>query len=191
MAALLNRRPDQRDQNLIGKGAGSWILRTGGGTLIRIKTLIMNLITRPSTSLPTLSADWMSPSRLFDREFFDMDPEQFPARVGITIPSVNLAETHEAFLIELAVPGLDRQDFTIELENHLLTIGAKKLQDETNESQYYKKEYSFTSFSRSFSLPENVTEEAINAKYENGILKVTVPKVTETQTTITKKITVS
>jgi HSP20 family protein len=151
----------------------------------------MNIITRPSTSLPTLLSDWLSPSRLFDREFFDMDPDQFTARLGINLPTVNFSENKREYMLELAAPGLERKDFNIELENHILTISVRKEEIRKEEDSYYKREYSFTSFSRSFSLPENIKEDVIDAKYENGILKVMIPKIKETETHTTKKITVS
>lgn len=151
----------------------------------------MNIITRPSTGLPTLLSDWLSPSRLFDREFFDMDPESISARLGINLPTVNFGETKKEYFLELAAPGLERKDFNIELENHILTISVQKEETKKEEDGYYKREYSFSSFSRSFSLPENVKEEGIDAKYENGILKVMIPKVKETENYPTKKITVS
>lgn len=121
-----------------------------------------------------------------------MDPDQFSARLGINVPTVNFAENKKEYMLELAAPGLERKDFNIELENHILTISVKK-EDTKKEEEggYYKREYSYTSFSRSFSLPENIKEETIDAKYENGILKVVIPKVKETEIHTTKKITVS
>lgn len=151
----------------------------------------MSLITRPSAGLPSLLTDWLSPSRMFDREFTDMDPELLPARLGVNLPSVNFAETKKEFILELAAPGLERKDFNIELENHLLTISVEKEETRNEEDGYYKREYSYRAFTRTFSLPENVKEENIDAKYGNGILKVVIPKATETESHPTKKIKVS
>jgi HSP20 family protein len=149
----------------------------------------MNLTLRNPGTRSILS-DWINPERLFMRDLFDFDRE-LPV-LGTTVPSVNIQETDKNFLFEFAAPGLERKDFTIEVDNHVLTISSEKEESkDEKDNGYRRKEYSYNSFKRSFSLPENVKEESIDAKYENGILKVTVPKETEAKVQTAKKITVS
>lgn len=96
---------------------------------------------------------------------------------GTSIPAVNVTETDDAFGLEVAAPGKSKKDFNVEVDNGVLTISSEN--EETKESEdknYTRKEYSFNSFSRSFTLPENVDSEGIKAKYVDGVLNVTVPK---------------
>ena len=108
---------------------------------------------------------------------FDVDMDLLPARLGGTVPSANISETEKEFFIKLAAPGLLKKDFKIEVENDMLTISAEK-EEEKNEKEkgHNKREYSFNSFSRSFTLPENCKAEKIDAKYDDGVLKIRVPK---------------
>ncbi|MEQ1587957.1 MAG: Hsp20/alpha crystallin family protein [Cyclobacteriaceae bacterium] len=93
------------------------------------------------------------------------------------IPKVDIVETTEAFEVQLAVPGLTKEDFNIELNDNYLTVsGERKFSDEKKEKSYHAIETHYGSFSRSFSLPENVDASKISAKYNNGILELTIPK---------------
>lgn len=151
----------------------------------------MNLLVR--NSLPSMLMDWPVPSTLFGPDFLDANFD-FPAmnRLGVTVPSVNVTETAKEYKLEVAAPGLERKDFKIEVENHMLCISAEKQEEKKEkEGEFTRREYSFTSFSRSFTLPEDVKENDIDAKYENGVLKVMVPKLKETPVKIARKITVS
>jgi len=108
------------------------------------------------------------------------------------LPTANVTETPKEYKLELAAPGLERKDFDIDLENHTITISARKEKESKEEKgEYSRKEYSFNSFSRSFTLPEDIKEGSIDAKYENGILKVTLPKAKETPVKSSHKIAVS
>ena len=151
----------------------------------------MNLTFRPSTGLSRLFSDW--PSTLLDRDFFDIEFDLMPRRLGVNIPSVNIRETAKDYILEVAAPGLERKDFNIEIENRTLFISVEKEEKEEKEENdgYSRKEYSYNSFSRSFTLPDDVKENHIEAKYEGGILKLTVPKAKESAPKIAKKITVS
>lgn len=96
-----------------------------------------------------------------------------------TLPAVNIKETSTNYEVELAVPGMEKSDFKIDLKKNLMTISAQKEnQTESKENEkFYLKEFSFRSFSRSFTLPhEGINTELISAKYDNGVLKVTLPK---------------
>jgi HSP20 family protein len=127
---------------------------------------------------------------LIDRDFFGQD--LFPSRLGINVPTANVTETAKEYKIELAAPGLERKDFAVEVDNHTLKISAQKEEEKKeNEGEYSRREYSFNSFSRSFALPENVKESNIDAKYENGVLKVSIPKAKETPAKPSHKVAVS
>lgn len=93
------------------------------------------------------------------------------------IPKVDIVETPSAFEIQVAVPGLNKEDFNIELNDNYLTVsGERKFSDEKKDKNYHAIETHYGSFSRSFALPENVDASKINAKYNNGILELTLPK---------------
>lgn len=152
----------------------------------------MNLTLKPGAGLSRLLADW--PMNLLDRDLFDIESNGSQARLGVNVPSVNIKETAKEYVMEVAAPGLERKDFNIELDNHTLTISAEKeaqSEEKKEDTGYSRKEYSYESFSRSFTLPEGVKESNIDAKYENGILRLTVPKEKETASKAVKKIQVS
>ena len=100
-----------------------------------------------------------------------------PAMPELTTPAVNVVETPEAFTMEFGVPGMDKQDFDLKIENGCLMLSAEKRTESEEEDENFKRrEFNFTSFKRSFWLPENVRAEEIKATYDNGILKVWLPK---------------
>ena len=96
-----------------------------------------------------------------------------------TLPAVNIKENEASFVVEVAIPGLSKEDITINVENNILTIASEKQQesDESNE-KYTRKEYSYRAFKRSFNLPKDrINAEAISANYTNGELIISLPKV--------------
>ncbi|MCW4467451.1 Hsp20/alpha crystallin family protein [Flavobacterium sp. MFBS3-15] len=96
------------------------------------------------------------------------------------VPPVNIRETEGAFTVELMAAGMKKEDFNLEIDNDLLTISAEVKAENTEENgKFTRREFSFTSFKRSFTLPETVKEDDINAVYEDGILKITLPKKEE------------
>ena len=114
------------------------------------------------------------------RDFFDLD--FFGNRGGnqrSQLPAVNICEDEKSYQVEVVAPGIKKDAFKINMDDDLLTISAEQKQ-ETNEGgedkHYSRREYSYSSFTRSFQLPENVQGEAINARYEDGVLKITIPK---------------
>lgn len=133
----------------------------------------MSLIKRNGNfpSFPALFDD------LFSREFFNWNNSNFSS-TSTTVPSVNIKETGNSFEVEMAAPGIEKTDFSISLEGNLLTISSqKKQQQEKDESAYSRKEFSYQSFQRSFELPKDVVDdEKIGARYENGLLHLTIPK---------------
>jgi HSP20 family protein len=132
----------------------------------------MNLTVKKRT--PSLLTDWFIPRTFLSPEFFDLD---FPTFKGeMNVPSVNIKETEKEYWVEMAAPGLERKDFKIEIENNMLSISAEKEEKKEEKAEdYARKEFSYNSFCRTFTLPENVKEN-IDAKYENGLLKVHIPK---------------
>jgi len=121
---------------------------------------------------------------LFDK-FFNNELEGWNrgnySNTNTTLPSVNIKEDLDAFYVDVAAPGFDKSDFKIELNNDLLTISSEKQSNEEvkEEERITKQEYSYQSFTRSFTLPELVEDEKISAKYENGILSIAIPKKEE------------
>lgn len=104
-------------------------------------------------------------------------------------PSVNIAEKDNGYEIELATPGLKKDDFNISIEKNILTVSAEtKEEKEVEEKKYNKREFNYTSFSRSFTLPENINEETIDAKYDNGVLSISLTKKEEVDTRKSIKI---
>lgn len=96
------------------------------------------------------------------------------------VPPVNIRETEQSFTVELMAAGMKKEDFNIEIDNDLLTISAEVKTENNEESgKFTRREFSFTSFKRSFTLPETVKDDDINAAYEEGILKITLPKKEE------------
>jgi HSP20 family protein len=122
-----------------------------------------------------------NPYNIFDEIF-----NGFPANWGkdtqsaTGVPAANINETKDAYHVELNVPGRNKEDFSINVENGLLTIGyEKKASTETQEFKTIRREFSFRSFKRSFSLDDKINAAGIQAKYENGILQILLPKKDE------------
>lgn len=109
-----------------------------------------------------------------------------------TVPNVNIIETDENYRLDLAAPGLNKADFKINIENDRLTISTEK-KNETSEQneKFTRKEFSYHSFLRSFTLPEVVNLEQINASYESGILKLVLPKKEEAKPKSPREIKIS
>jgi HSP20 family protein len=112
---------------------------------------------------------------------------------GTTLPAVNVQETNDDFKIEVAAPGMKRDDFKVELDNNVLTISSQREDNrEEKEGSYTRREFSYQSFQRSFTLPESKVEgEKIVARYVDGILQVTVPKKEEAKVKPAKQIAIS
>jgi HSP20 family protein len=113
----------------------------------------------------------------FNRDWMDWTNRNF-SETNTTLPSVNVKEGEDGYEVEMAAPGLGKKDFKIELSHGILTISSeKKAENETKKGQQFtRREFSYQSFSRSFYLPHTVDSEKISAKYDNGILKVLIPK---------------
>jgi HSP20 family protein len=134
------------------------------------------LAVKRRSSLPWAS-ELFDAGNFFGPTFLDFNTE-FPALdFANRIPSVNILENDKDFKIEMAAPGLDKKDFKIEVEKGILSISVeKKMESKEEKENYTRKEYSFQSFNRTFRLPENSIPDKVDAKYENGILRLTLPK---------------
>ncbi|WP_333866351.1 Hsp20/alpha crystallin family protein [Sphingobacterium sp.] len=133
----------------------------------------MALIKFPTKSLNT---DAVNPfvNTVFDNLFND---NFISDRLVSRVPAVNISESEKSFKIEMAAPGLDKSDFKINVDKNLITISAEKKEETVSEEKLYsKKEFNYSSFSRSFTLPETVDYSNIEAAYEGGVLVLTVGK---------------
>ena len=115
----------------------------------------------------------------FDEPFFNVDWSGNKSWLS-EMPPVNIVDKGGEFDIELAVPGMNKEDFHVTCENGYLTIKAEKEEKkEEKDKNYTRREYNYNSFERSFSLPESVKADQVKAKYENGVLKLSLPKKEE------------
>lgn len=113
-------------------------------------------------------------------DFFGPDWMGGTTSMNDTLPAVNIQENEKDFVLELAIPGKKKEDFNVEIDNNILTVSMETQQeDEQKEDNYTRREFSYTSFRRSFTLPETVNEDKINASYNDGILSFTLPKKEE------------
>ncbi|MEM0991658.1 MAG: Hsp20/alpha crystallin family protein [Bacteroidota bacterium] len=133
------------------------------------------------------------PVSVFDNLWNEIFDQNFPTTVTkgnfFSQPNVNIKETADAFELELAAPGLSKEDFTIDIQNDYLQVKVEQKEAASQqEDQYTRKEFNYTSFKRSFHLPTTVETAGIAAKYENGILNVHLPKKEEAQAKAPKLI---
>ncbi|MCF3107185.1 Hsp20/alpha crystallin family protein [Niabella sp. CC-SYL272] len=114
---------------------------------------------------------------LFSRELFNWGNSNFSSTLT-TVPSVNIKESADSYEVEVAAPGMEKKDFQVALEGNTLTISSSKdQQQEESNDNYARKEFSYQSFQRTFELPKDVVDqEKIEARYENGLLRLTIPK---------------
>jgi HSP20 family protein len=108
-----------------------------------------------------------------------------------SVPAVNITEEKGAYQVWVAAPGMKKEDFRIGVEGNLLTISSEKEEStEEKDKKYSRKEYNYTSFSRNFSLPDEVNSEKIEATYQEGVLKIILPRREEAKKNVTKQIAV-
>ncbi|HET8837673.1 MAG TPA: Hsp20/alpha crystallin family protein [Flavobacteriaceae bacterium] len=121
--------------------------------------------------------DWL-PSVFDDIFRTDWLSENANANIGMNVPAVNIRDNEDDFCVELAAPGMKKEDFNIELDNDVLTISSEQKQESSSEEKgkFTRREFSYSSFTRSFTLPDSADNDKIDAKYENGVLKVIIPK---------------
>ncbi|MBC35805.1 MAG: heat-shock protein [Bacteroidetes bacterium] len=127
-------------------------------------------------------------SSLFDQLFNDPNYYTTFKSTSVSQPAANIQETDEGFELDLAIPGLNKDDVKINLEKNVLTISAESSTDNSN---YSRREFGYNSFSRSFSLPKSINVEKIVAKHENGILSISLPKKEEEKVKLSREIKIS
>lgn len=138
-----------------------------------------------------IKRDWPSLRGSMLSDFFDDD--FFAGSLNRrSMPSVNIKETDKAYELEMAAPGYDKKDFNISVEDNVLTVSVEKQQErESREEHYTRREFGYESFSRSFTLPGNTNEEDIQARYDDGILRVSISKKGDERSRPRKPITVN
>ncbi|HAX14970.1 MAG: molecular chaperone Hsp20 [Leeuwenhoekiella sp.] len=113
--------------------------------------------------------------------------------IGVSIPAVNIIEKDSGFEVAVAAPGKIKEDFNIELDNDVLTISAQeqKESETKEEGRFTRREFSYSTFKRAFSLPDTVNSAKIEASYENGVLNIVIPKKEEIQVQAKRLIEIS
>lgn len=131
-------------------------------------------------------------NEFFNREFLNWGDSNF-SNTGTTLPAVNIKERADDYEVEMAAPGMKKEDFKVELDGNLLTISSESQQEEENmDEKFTRREFSYQSFQRSFALPKDVVDaENINARYENGVLRLLIPKKEEARQKPPRMITIS
>jgi len=141
-------------------------------------------LSRLSERMPTVFGDFFKPWN----EWFDNGGLLGRA---MNIPAVNITEQKNDYLVSLAAPGMKKDDFKIDVDGNMLTISSEKEETkEEKEKKFTRKEYNYSSFSRSFTLPDEVNREKIDAKYEDGVLKISLPRKEEVKKPTAKQIAV-
>jgi HSP20 family protein len=126
-------------------------------------------------------------SNLFDDEFFPVISHR-----STSMPAVNIKEDENKFVLDLAIPGIDKKDLKIEIHEDLITISSEnKNEKEETHDDFKRREFIYTSFCRSFYLPENVNKDKIKAGYKDGILSVELPKEEEEKAKISREVKIS
>lgn len=138
---------------------------------------------RTSINLPSLLEDFFNDSLI--NRFFNWDEYK-------TIPAVNIIEGKDEYKIEVAAPGLSKEDFKVEVDGNILTISSEKEEKkESKDENVLRREFCYSSFRRSFTLPDDVNVDKIKASHNDGILTVTLPKKEEAKTKTVKEIKIS
>jgi HSP20 family protein len=140
--------------------------------------------------LPTIAKRSYRPfymGSIFDDDFFPVMPNNTSS-----MPAVNIKEDEKRFMLDLAVPGIDKKELKIDINEDVLTISSEtKNESEENKDGYKRKEFSYSSFCRSFQIPENVSKDKIEANYKDGVLSVTLPKNEEEKHKISRQVKIS
>lgn len=126
---------------------------------------------RKRTELPGLVDEFFGRDLLSN--FFDLE-------TGISVPAVNIVEGKDEYRIEVAAPGLTKKDFQVDVQNNVLVISSEKqMEEEKKEEKFMRREFSYSSFRRTFSLPQGADIEKINASHKDGVLSISIPKKEE------------
>lgn len=121
------------------------------------------------SSVNPWTKDFFNVENMFNRDLWN--------QVGQYMPAVNVSENDKSFFVDVMAPGFKKEDFKVNVENNVLTISAEsKSESNTENKQYSRREYNYSSFTRSFRLPENAKDDTITATYKDGVLKLIVAK---------------
>jgi HSP20 family protein len=138
----------------------------------------MSIIRRSSDFFPSFFDS-------FGKDFFD---DFMPSNSNHTLPAVNIVDNKNGYRIEVAAPGLKKEDFKVNMDGNILTVFSEK---ESKNEQYARREFSYSSFKRTFTLPEGIEPDEINASYNDGILSIEIPKKEEAVKKETKQISIA
>lgn len=150
----------------------------------------MTLVKRNPTQLNQMPTFF---NELLNRDLFNWENENY-SDTNTSVPAVNIKENSSNYEVEMAAPGLTKKDFKIELDGNLLTISSEKSteKEESKDERYSRKEFSYQSFHRTFTLQKDVVDiDRIKAKYENGLLHLLIPKKEEAKQKLPKLIQIS
>lgn len=128
----------------------------------------MNLIRKQNTWFPSVMDDFLNTN-------WNINVPSY----SNTLPAVNIIENDTDFILHIAAPGLNKNDFELSIENKVLSIEAVKDQ---NNDDFTRQEFDYTSFKRTFSIPKTVEKSKISASYTNGVLNITLPKTKDALT---------
>ena len=122
--------------------------------------------------------------------FEDFINNLFGSNIYNDIPPYNIVDNDKEFLIEFSVPGFDKKDFLLEVEENNLKVSKLSSKNNKPENNFFKRQFNYSQFEKNFAIPDEVNIEKINSKYENGILKIFLPKIKEFKQTKIKSIQV-
>jgi HSP20 family protein len=171
------------------------LITPAGGNTFVVQTIIQNIknqggymgtqaLTKATERKPSVFNDFFKPWN----EWFD--DSDILGR-SMNVPAVNITEQKDQYLVSLAAPGLKKEDFNIDVDGNMLTISSEKEENkEEKDKKFTRKEYNYSSFSRCFTLPEEINKEKIEAKYEDGVLKLSLPRREEAKKLSAKHIAV-
>lgn len=151
--------------------------------------LIMTLVKRTQNWYPTFPSFF---DKFFEGNLMDWNSSNFSS-TDTTLPAVNVKENDDAFLIEVAAPGMTKEDFKLNYDNGKLTISSERKNEKNDEGDNYtRREFSYQSFQRSFTVAENVVNgDKIGASYKDGILNISLPKREEVKPKPSREIKIS
>jgi HSP20 family protein len=150
------------------------------------KAMLPNVLSRKNSTVPRNFVDEFFNDNFLPR-FFDWGTNW----TNTNVPAVNVEETEKEYVIDVAAPGLDKKDFKVSLDENVLTISSQKEQSsEEKKEGYLRREFNYSTFSRSFTLPEDTDASQINAVHKNGVLSIAIPKH-EAKAKVSKEIKIS
>ncbi len=148
--------------------------------------MLPSILRKRSYAAPSIFDEFFNDSYL--PRFFDGN---YWSNSNTSLPAVNVEEDEKEYRIEVAAPGLEKEDLKVSVNDGVLTISSeKKVEKEDKDDSYIRREFGYTSFCRSFTLPEEANSDKISAKHKNGVLYVSIPK-SEVKVTPVKDIKIS